>query len=76
MRTVVLALAGTLIATSCAFAQGRHEGTPQEQQACTRDAQRFCRKLLGDDNAVQECLQQHQAKLSAGCRKVFQSHGM
>ena len=76
MRATVLALAGVLIATSFAFAQGEHQGTPQEQQACTRDAQRFCRKLLGDDNAVQQCLQQHRARLSASCRKVFQSRGM
>jgi hypothetical protein len=52
-----------------------HLGTPQEQQACTRDAQRFCRKELGDDTA-QQCLQQNRTKLSRRCEKVFQSHGM
>jgi hypothetical protein len=26
--------------------------------------------------AVQQCLQQHRAKLSRKCQKVFQSHGM
>ena len=51
-------------------------GTPQEQQACSRDASRLCRKQLGDDGAVQGCLQQNRAKLSASCQKVFQSHGM
>ncbi|WP_079544364.1 cysteine rich repeat-containing protein [Bradyrhizobium lablabi] len=60
---------------SFALAQG-HAGTKQEQQACSRDASRFCRKQLGDDGAVQQCLQQHRNKLSAACRQVFQSHGM
>ena len=52
------------------------QGTPQERQACTRDAQRFYRKDLGDDGAVQSCLQQHRSRLSSSCRKVFESHGM
>jgi hypothetical protein len=58
-----------------AFAQG-HMGSPQEQQACSRDASRFCRKDLGNDGAVQSCLQANRAKLSRSCSKVFQSHGM
>ena len=60
---------------SAAFAQGPR-GTPQEQQACSRDASRLCRKQLGDDNAVQSCLQQHRARLSSSCQKVFQSRGI
>jgi hypothetical protein len=70
---VVLFLSAGL---SFSWAQGGHPGTPQEQQACSRDASRFCRKQLGDDTAVQHCLQQHRAKLSAACKKVFASHGM
>jgi len=58
-----------------ARAQG-HGGTPQEQQACSRDASRLCRKDLGNDDAVQRCLQANRAKLSRTCSKVFQSHGM
>jgi hypothetical protein len=59
-----------------ASAQGGHLGTPQEQHACSRDASRFCRKQLGDDTSVQQCLQQNRAKLSTACKKVFESHGM
>ena len=59
-----------------ASAQGGHLGTPQEQQACSRDASRLCRKQLGDDTSVQQCLQQNRTKLSAACKKVFASHGM
>jgi hypothetical protein len=59
-----------------ASAQSGHLGTPQEQQACSRDASRLCRKQLGDDTSVQQCLQQNRTKLSAACKKVFASHGM
>ena len=59
-----------------ASAQSGHLGTPQEQKACSRDASRFCRKQLGDDASVQQCLQQNRTKLSAACKKVFESHGM
>lgn len=79
MRSTVLLLAAvalTAVTSSVsAFAQG-HMGTPQEQQACSRDASRLCRKDLGNDGAVQSCLQANRAKLSRSCSKVFQSHGM
>jgi hypothetical protein len=75
MRSIVLALVIFLTETSLSFAQG-HMGTPQEQQACRRDAQRFCRQQLGDDGAVQQCLQQNRTRLSKRCQKVFASHGM
>ena len=75
MRSILPLLIVFFTGTSLSFAQG-HMGTPQEQQACTRDAQRFCRQQLGNDGAVQLCLQQNRAKLSKSCQKVFASHGM
>jgi hypothetical protein len=69
-----LALALMLLVTSIPLALA--QGTPQERQACTRDAQRLCRKDLGNDGAVQGCLQLNRARLSVGCRRVFESHGM
>ena len=75
MRKLIFVAGALLIAASPSLAQG-HMGTPQEQQACTRDAQRFCRKQLSDDNAVQQCLLQNRTKLSKSCQKVFESHGM
>ena len=77
-RTALLLAAVTLTAATSsvsAFAQG-HMGTPQEQNACSRDASKLCRKDLGNDGAVQGCLQANRAKLSKSCSKVFQSHGM
>jgi hypothetical protein len=63
MRQLMIAAIALLIGASSLLAQG-HMGTPQEQQACTRDAQHFCRKQLGDDSAVQQCLQQYRTKLT------------
>jgi hypothetical protein len=72
MIRLAFAVAIVIASTPVAMAQG----SPQERQACTRDAQRLCRQNLGDDGAVQGCLQMNRAKLSLGCRKVFESHGM
>ncbi|MDN4984803.1 hypothetical protein KUL72_06225 [Bradyrhizobium arachidis] len=74
LATITLSALGGL-SNAPALAQG-HMGTPQEQQACSRDASRLCRKELGNDGAVQGCLQAHRAKLSRSCSKVFTSHGM
>ena len=72
--TIVFGLAALLGANG--IAQAQHMGTKQEQSACSRDAQRFCRKAMGDDNAVQQCLQAKRTSLSSSCKKVFESHGM
>ncbi|WP_407159962.1 hypothetical protein [Bradyrhizobium sp. STM 3557] len=76
MKKLSFALAVFLSALpSLVMAQG-HMGTPEEQRACSRDAKRFCRQQLGDDNAVQQCLTQNRSRLSKSCSAVFQSHGM
>jgi len=74
LATITVAALGGM-SNAPALAQG-HMGTPQEQKACSRDASKFCRKDLGNDMAVQGCLQANRAKLSKSCNKVFQSHGM
>jgi hypothetical protein len=71
-----LSVAVALLLTNAPLAFAQHSGTSQEQNACSRDASRFCRKDLGNDGAVQTCLQQNRSRLSASCRKVFESHGM
>ncbi len=48
----------------------------QGQDACTRDAQRFCRAHLSEgDQVVLACLKQNRAKLSKGCSALLASHG-
>ena len=51
-------------------------GTDQEQQACSRDVQRFCRTLMDQgDFTILACLKENRAKLSPACRTVLVSHG-
>ena len=71
-----LTLALMLLVANVPMVLAQHGGSPQEQRACTRDAQRFCRQYLGNDNEVQVCLQQNRSRLSSSCKKVFESHGM
>ena len=74
MRIAMIAFVAVVMANGVATAQ--HAGSQQEQSACSRDASRFCRKDLGNDGAVQQCLQMNRASLSSKCKKVFESHGM
>jgi hypothetical protein len=53
-----------------------HSGTDQEEKACTRDTQRFCRKLMDQgDFTILACLKENRPKLSPACRNVLVSHG-
>ena len=76
MRKFLLAL--FLLSTtvsSGAFAQQR-SGTPDEQKACARDVQRFCRPVIDQgDFTILACLQQNRPKISTACDHVLKSHG-
>jgi hypothetical protein len=74
MHKFFLALALLCVAPSTgALARS---GTDQEQEACTRDVQRFCRKLMDQgDFTILACLKENRPKLSLACRSVLVSHG-
>ena len=77
MRKFFFAL--TLLSVSVstgAFAQQPRSGTPDEQKACARDVQRFCRTLMDQgDFVILACLQQNRAKLTKPCNQVLTNHG-
>ena len=74
MHKVFLAL--TLLSVPVSTGAFAHSGTEQEAKACTRDVQRFCRKLMDQgDFTVLACLKENRPKLSPGCRSVLVSHG-
>ena len=78
MRKFFLALALlSLSASTGAIAQQQQRsGTPEEQRACSRDVQRFCRPVIDQgDFTILACLQQHRPKLSAACNQVLKNHG-
>jgi hypothetical protein len=53
-----------------------HSGTDQDEKACTRDVQRFCRKLMDQgDLTILACLKDNRPKLTPACRYVLVSHG-
>jgi cysteine rich repeat protein len=61
---------------SGAFAQQQRSGTPEEQKACSRDVQRFCRPVIDQgDFTILACLQQHRPKLTAACNQVLKNNG-
>jgi hypothetical protein len=71
MTRFLLAIALVLTALSSASAQQR-----PGQDACGRDAQRFCRANLNDgDQVVLACLQQHRAKLTKACQATLAANG-
>jgi len=51
------------------------QGTQAEQNACERDAVRFCRNAVPDTFRVLACLQANHKKISKACRAVLISHG-
>ena len=76
MRKLFLALSLLSSAVSSdAFAQQR-SGTPDEQKACARDVQRFCRAVIDQgDFTILACLQQNRPKISPSCNQVLKNHG-
>jgi hypothetical protein len=76
MRKFLLALTLLSIAASSeAFAQQR-SGTAEEQKACTRDVQKFCRPVIDQgDFTILACLKEHRAKISTACDQVLKNNG-
>jgi hypothetical protein len=77
MRKFLLALA--VLSTSVsqnAFAQQARSGTAEEQKACARDVQRFCRPVIDQgDFTILACLQQNRPKITPACDQVLKNHG-
>ena len=77
MRKIFLVLAALSVSASTgALAQQQRGGTDQEQKACTRDVQRFCRPLMDQgDLVILSCLKENRPKLTKACNQVLLSHG-
>jgi hypothetical protein len=77
MRKFLFALTLLSISASTgAIAQQQRSGTPEEQKACNRDVQRFCRPVIDQgDLVILSCLQQNRPKISPACDQVLKSHG-
>jgi Cysteine rich repeat len=80
MRKLLLALTLLSIPLSIpvwseAFAQQR-SGTPEEQKACSRDVQKFCRPVIDQgDFTILACLKENRPKISDACNQVLKNNG-
>jgi hypothetical protein len=72
-------LALTLLSISVstgAVAQQQRSGSAQEQAACSRDVQRFCRPVIDQgDFTILACLKENRPKISKACDLVLKNHG-
>jgi hypothetical protein len=69
-------LALTLLSVSASSGAFAQRGTPEEQKACTRDVQKFCRPVIDQgDFTILACLKEHRSKISAACDQVLKSNG-
>jgi hypothetical protein len=66
---------GMTLVTAQTAAPNPFQGTQQEQQACQRDAVRYCKDAMPDTFRVLACLQTNRTKISKACRAVLESHG-
>jgi len=68
MTRFLLIISFIVMAAASASAQG--------QDACARDASRFCRAHINEgDMVILACLQQNRARLSKACQATLASHG-
>jgi len=75
MRNLLLLLS-VLSVTASTAALAQRAGTDQEQKACARDVQRFCRPLMEQsDLVILGCLKENRPKLTKACNQVLVSHG-
>ena len=66
----------SLSLSSAAVAEPQRSGTPEEQAACSRDVQRYCRPVIDQgDFTILACLQQNRPKLTVACNMVLKNHG-
>jgi hypothetical protein len=74
---VALTLLSLSVSTGAiAEPQPQRSGTPEEQVACSRDVQRYCRPVIDQgDFTILACLQQNRPKLTVACNQVLKNHG-
>ena len=74
---LVFVLLSLSVATAAiADPQPQRSGTPEEQAACSRDVQRFCRPLMDQgDFTILACLKENRPKLTTACNQVLKDHG-
>lgn len=73
VRVMIIAVAALTAGTPAVFAQeAQRSGSPQQQQACSKDVSRHCRSVMKESDAtIASCLRENRAKLSKSCLKAM-----
>jgi hypothetical protein len=73
---LALSLLSVSLSTAAVAEDAQRSGTPEEQKACTRDVQKYCRPVIDQgDFTVLACLKENRAKISEACNQVLKTHG-
>jgi hypothetical protein len=51
------------------------QGSEQEQNACYRDASKYCSDAIPDTFKVLDCLKEHRKRLTKACQQVLTDNG-
>ena len=70
VRGGVLAFA-FMIAGTGTPAQAQHQGSPEDQLACTPDVYKLCGSYVPDEDAIVACLRRNIKALSPACHQVM-----
>jgi hypothetical protein len=73
---LALTLLSISVSSSAVAQTQQRSGTAEEQAACSRDVQHFCRQVIDQgDFTILACLQQNRPKISKACDQVLKNHG-
>jgi hypothetical protein len=73
---LALTLLSISVSSSAVAQTQQRSGTAEEQAACSRDVQHFCRPVIDQgDFTILACLQQNRPKISKACDQVLKNHG-
>lgn len=77
MTSARLLIASALIfAAGAAFGPAHAQNRAKDENACGRDASRFCKKVINDgDMAILGCLQANRTRLRPACVRHLQENG-
>jgi hypothetical protein len=70
---IAAAFFGLVIAAWAVPESSLAQGTPEQRQACSGDAQRLCSHTIPDERRTGACLASNRRNLSPACRAVFSS---
>jgi hypothetical protein len=69
LRTLIIV--GSLTLAYPTIASAEHQGSMEDQMACTPDVYRLCASQIPDEDNIVACLTRNKPRLSPACLKVF-----